>query len=145
MSFAISALATGAAAFHMPLSAAPHSAGLAAVRMQELASLGAPPMQQTGAQGQVVRTKGPARRLSSPPARRAAILVQGGSLRTWSYRSPAIDQVQVSFFSLSHQCAALTANRSTRSHTPLSWHAWRGGLSSTRSSSPRTSSAPSPS
>ena len=70
MSFAISALATGAAAFHMPLSAAPHSAGLAAVRMQELASLGAPPMQQTGAQGQVVRTKGPARRLSSPPARR---------------------------------------------------------------------------
>ena len=138
MSFAISALATGAAAFHMPLSAAPHSAGLAAVRMQELASLGVPPMQQTGAQGQVVRTKGPA----SPDA---PILVQGGSLRTWSYRSPAIDQVQVSFFSLSHQCAALTANRSTRSHTPLSWHAWRGGLSSTRSSSPRTSSAPSPS
>merc|ERR1712106_902417 len=25
----------------------------------------------------------------------SAILVQGGSLRTWSYRSPAIEQVQV--------------------------------------------------
>ena len=25
----------------------------------------------------------------------SAILVQGGSLRTWSYRSPAVEQVQV--------------------------------------------------
>jgi hypothetical protein len=31
----------------------------------------------------------------APPAVDAAILVQGGSLRTWSYRSPAVEQVQV--------------------------------------------------
>ena len=30
---------------------------------------------------------------AAPPA--AAILVQGGSLRTWTYRSPAVEQVQV--------------------------------------------------
>ena len=31
----------------------------------------------------------------APVAADAAILVQGGSLRTWSYRSPAVEQVQV--------------------------------------------------
>jgi len=40
------------------------------------------------ATGGVVPTRGPA----SPDS---TILVQGGSLRTWSYRSPAVEQVQV--------------------------------------------------
>uniref|UniRef100_A0A7S2CJZ1 Uncharacterized protein n=1 Tax=Haptolina brevifila TaxID=156173 RepID=A0A7S2CJZ1_9EUKA len=43
----------------------------------------------TGYQGSVVPTgRGPA-------VTDTAILVQGGSLRTWSYRSPAVEQVQV--------------------------------------------------
>jgi hypothetical protein len=33
--------------------------------------------------------------VTAPPSTDAAILVQGGSLRTWSYRSPAVEQVQV--------------------------------------------------
>merc|ERR550537_1448104 len=31
----------------------------------------------------------------APPMQDSTILVQGGSLRTWSYRSPAVEQVQV--------------------------------------------------
>jgi hypothetical protein len=31
----------------------------------------------------------------APPIQDSTILVQGGSLRTWSYRSPAVEQVQV--------------------------------------------------
>jgi len=40
--------------------------------------------------GRVVQTAGKA-----PPGLDSSILVQGGSLRTWSYRSPAVEQVQV--------------------------------------------------
>ena len=48
----------------------------------------APPSIDTGVAGSVV----PSRGLASPDA---TILVQGGSLRTWSYRSPAVEQIQV--------------------------------------------------
>jgi len=41
----------------------------------------------TGMSGAVARASG--------PMGDSAILVQGGSLRTWSYRSPAVEQVQV--------------------------------------------------
>ena len=39
------------------------------------------------------RYPGPA--IAGPPGADASILVQGGSLRTWSYRSPSVEQVQV--------------------------------------------------
>ena len=39
--------------------------------------------------GSVVPTR------QAPPATDSSILVQGGSLRTWSYRSPSVEQVQV--------------------------------------------------
>jgi len=42
-----------------------------------------------GATGSVAPTRG------APPSADSAILVQGGSLRTWSYCSPAVEQVQV--------------------------------------------------
>merc|ERR1719224_32012 len=57
--------------------------------------LGAPMMQMTGvaptvgAAGSVVPTG------RGPMGADTAILVQGGSLRTWSYRPPAVEQVQV--------------------------------------------------
>jgi len=47
------------------------------------------PMQTTGYTGGVVPTR------RGPAETEAGILVQGGSLRTWSYRSPAVEQVQV--------------------------------------------------
>jgi len=46
-------------------------------------------MGQTAYGGGVVPTRG------APTSVDSAILVQGGSLRTWSYRSPAVEQVQV--------------------------------------------------
>merc|ERR1719181_1383012 len=45
----------------------------------------APPMSAVGTSGRVVPTR----------TADSSILVQGGSLRTWSYRSPAVEQVQV--------------------------------------------------
>jgi len=48
----------------------------------------APPVPGTSISGSVASARGPL----SPDA---TILVQGGSLRTWSYRSPAVEQVQV--------------------------------------------------
>jgi len=68
-----------------PMCAAP------AVRMASpVMQLGgiAPQVGTAGATGRVVPTRGPGGADSS-------ILVQGGSLRTWSYRSPAVEQVQV--------------------------------------------------
>ena len=38
---------------------------------------------------------GVVRKTKAPPSVDSALLVQGGSLRTWSYRSPAVQQVQV--------------------------------------------------
>jgi hypothetical protein len=55
-------------------------------KMQLGAAVGAPVGSQYA--GGVVPTKGPVSADST-------ILVQGGSLRTWSYRSPAVEQVQV--------------------------------------------------
>ena len=48
----------------------------------------APPMAAGSYSGRVAPARGPG-------YEDAAILVQGGSLRTWSYRSPAVEQVQV--------------------------------------------------
>jgi hypothetical protein len=48
---------------------------------------GAPTARYTGG---VARTRGRA-----TPAADASVLVQGGSLRTWTYRSPSVEQVQV--------------------------------------------------
>ena len=56
--------------------------------MQMGAPVGAARGAATSYTGGVVPTRGP---MSSDKA----ILVQGGSLRTWSYRSPAVEQVQV--------------------------------------------------
>merc|ERR1719482_2708151 len=47
-------------------------------------------MQQMQAGGSVSPSRG-----GSPADADSTILVQGGSLRTWSYRSPAVEQVQV--------------------------------------------------
>merc|ERR1719420_1176889 len=41
------------------------------------------------------RYSGGLARNRAPPAADASVLVQGGSLRTWTYRSPAVEQVQV--------------------------------------------------
>ena len=54
---------------------------------ERIASTGAPPVDMAAMQGRAVPTAGP----SEEPT----ILVQGGSLRTWSYRSPSVEQVQV--------------------------------------------------
>ena len=54
---------------------------------ERIASTGAPPVDMEAMQGRAVTTAGP----SEEPT----ILVQGGSLRTWSYRSPSVEQVQV--------------------------------------------------
>jgi hypothetical protein len=54
------------------------------------APVGSAPFGTSNFNGRVVPTRAPTRAMNDP-----AILVQGGSLRTWSYRSPAIDEVQV--------------------------------------------------
>jgi len=62
------------------------------VRSQGMRSqpVGSAPFGTSSFNGRVVPTRAPTRAQNDP-----AILVQGGSLRTWSYRSPAIDEVQV--------------------------------------------------
>merc|ERR1719230_1747487 len=54
---------------------------------------GPPMMQLVGVAPGTAVTRGVGTPTNNPLA--DAILVQGGSLRTWSYRSPAIEQVQV--------------------------------------------------
>mmetsp|Transcript_13439 Transcript_13439/g.29000 ORF Transcript_13439/g.29000 Transcript_13439/m.29000 type:complete len:259 (+) Transcript_13439:2-778(+) len=49
----------------------------------------APPNTQQGFRGNVAPTRRPEQKQGT------SVLVQGGSLRTWSYRSPAVEQVQV--------------------------------------------------
>jgi hypothetical protein len=56
------------------------------VRGQE--AIGAGPVGVARYSGGLARNKG-------PPGADASVLVQGGSLRTWTYRSPAVEQVQV--------------------------------------------------
>jgi hypothetical protein len=64
------------------------------MQLREQAPIGtAAPVSTPGYSGQVVATKPP---YSNPTAATdTSILVQGGSLRTWSYRSPSVEQVQV--------------------------------------------------
>jgi hypothetical protein len=69
-----------------PLAAAP-SMRTAAPMMQQVAQQGSV-AGVSGMAGGVMPTRGPALADST-------ILVQGGSLRTWSYRSPSVEQVQV--------------------------------------------------
>jgi hypothetical protein len=69
-----------------PLAAAP-SIRTAAPMMQQVAQQGSV-AGVSGMAGGVMPTRGPALADST-------ILVQGGSLRTWSYRSPSVEQVQV--------------------------------------------------
>jgi len=70
--------------------AAPKMASRSAVSMQLAPSVGESTWAPTRVAGGVVPTKG-----RYEQSLDSAILVQGGSLRTWSYRSPAIEQVQV--------------------------------------------------
>ena len=58
----------------------------------------APIMQQLAQQGAVAGVAGLAGGIAptrAPASTDSTILVQGGSLRTWSYRSPSVEQVQV--------------------------------------------------
>jgi hypothetical protein len=58
----------------------------------------APSMQQVAQHGAVAGVAGLAGGLAptrAPASTDSTILVQGGSLRTWSYRSPSVEQVQV--------------------------------------------------
>jgi len=65
-----------------PMGAAPAMRTVSPVMQQVAGPMGA--ATSAGFRGSVV-----------PTAADSAILVQGGSLRTWSYRSPAVEQVQV--------------------------------------------------
>ena len=67
------------------LSSAPLAMRVSAPVMQMAPAVG----EMTGMRGRVAPTGGPG------PAIDSSILVQGGSLRTWSYRSPSVEQVQV--------------------------------------------------
>ena len=57
----------------------------------------APPVMQIGVapMGMGVQQRGGVVPTRGPGGVDSAILIQGGSLRTWSYRSPAVEQVQV--------------------------------------------------
>ena len=57
--------------------------------VMQLREVGSPAAVGTATGAGVVRST------RAPPGVDSAILVQGGSLRTWSYRSPAVEQVQV--------------------------------------------------
>ena len=83
MALALSALPLSLS-LNAPLAAAP--ASRAAVSMQAYGAV-APT-----AYGESVASS---RRGMAGPATDSSILVQGGSLRTWSYRSPSVEQVQV--------------------------------------------------
>merc|ERR1719504_42809 len=58
------------------------------LQVQGQQSIGAGPVGTARYSGGLARNR-------APRAADASVLVQGGSLRTWSYRSPAIEQVQV--------------------------------------------------
>ena len=70
----------------------PTGAGLRTTAPKMSMSAMAPPMQGM-MQGTAPGMAAPARK--TPKAVDSTILVQGGSLRTWSYRSPSVEQVQV--------------------------------------------------
>jgi hypothetical protein len=66
--------------------AAPKRVAMLQVQGQE--AIGAGAVGTARYSGGLARNRG-------PPAADASVLVQGGSLRTWTYRSPAVEQVQV--------------------------------------------------
>jgi hypothetical protein len=82
LSFGVCALAVAGAVVHK-----------SSMKKQRKRRLAAPVMQL---REQVVAPVGTSLVAGKAPAQTdASILVQGGSLRTWSYRSPAVEQVQV--------------------------------------------------
>merc|ERR1719253_2155780 len=66
-----------------------------ALRMASAASRAAPPVMQLGVTAIPTATGTVGTRVPTRVASDAAVLVQGNSLRTWSYRSPAVEQVQI--------------------------------------------------
>eukprot|EP00962_Isochrysis_galbana_P037104 scaffold12925_cov131-Isochrysis_galbana.AAC.3 len=62
-------------------------------QQQVVAPVGSTQVQTPSFSGRVVPTKSSAAK--APASTDSAILVQGGSLRTWSYQSPSVDQVEV--------------------------------------------------
>jgi len=85
LSGAVCALAIAGMALKKP--SAEHRRMRRSLPMMQLQQVGTAPLGTVQAAGAVARP-GPVQTDSS-------ILVQGGSLRTWSYRSPAVEQVQV--------------------------------------------------
>ena len=73
----------------MALHLAPHAAAPALRMGAPVMQLAQAPVPVGAASGNVVPTNKPRKMADS------TILVQGGSLRTWSYRSPSVEQVQV--------------------------------------------------
>merc|ERR1719440_781695 len=57
--------------------------------MMQLGGVGVAPVGNAGYTGRAVPTN------RGPGLADTSLLVQGGSLRTWSYRSPSVEQVQV--------------------------------------------------
>merc|ERR1719454_1752506 len=87
-SFAICALAVAGVAMHKPTARANRRMRVAAPVMQLREEVGSVALGTAPAGAGAMSRKGKVETDSS-------ILVQGGSLRTWSYRSPAVEQVQV--------------------------------------------------
>jgi hypothetical protein len=94
----------GSAAGMVALGAAMGLAGTMLTRLSGRQSAPMPAVAMLQVQGQeaigaglvgTARYGGSLARRGSPPAADASVLVQGGSLRTWTYRSPAVEQVQV--------------------------------------------------
>jgi hypothetical protein len=88
--FMLSAWVVAVAALRWPAAPAVRLASPAMqLREQQRAVV---PVQAPAFSGRVVSSKAQPK---APAAADSAILVQGGSLRTWSYQSPYVDQVQV--------------------------------------------------
>merc|ERR1719197_1689674 len=86
-SFAVCALAVAGVAMHKPSARANRRMRVAAPVMQLREEVGSIALGAAPASAGAMARKGNVETDSS-------ILVQGGSLRTWSYRSPAVAQVQ---------------------------------------------------
>jgi hypothetical protein len=87
-SFAVCALAVAGVAMHKPTARANRRMRVAAPVMQLREEIGSVALGTAPSGAGAMSPKGKVETDSS-------ILVQGGSLRTWSYRSPAVEQVQV--------------------------------------------------
>jgi hypothetical protein len=95
-SFAVCALAVAGVTLSQQRLRANREQAVHACELQyrRRASVPAMQLQQINAPGAVEST-GAVARQRGPVGVDSSILVQGGSLRTWSYRSPAVEQVQV--------------------------------------------------